>query len=514
MKQKFDNCSFFLGWLGIFVSLYGIEPTLAETKKPETESYSISAQDLLDREISQAQRVRVTDIQLKQTTQGLEIVFQTSGGEKLVPLILPEGNNLVIDILDATLALPTGNEFRETNPTEGITEVSVVQVDESSIRLTISGEKQAPAVEAIPSPEKLVLNVTVEGSAAQTEVDEEIEVIATAPEEDEDYFVPDTSTATRTDAPILDIPQSVQVIPRQILEDQQVIRLDQALRNVSGVTFGGTDLGRNLQFNIRGFDEAPILRNGFRQFGADVVPETANLERIEVLKGPASVLYGEIEPGGLINLVTKKPTSEPFYKIQGQLGNRTFISPSIDISGPLTSDGSLLYRLNALYRTSEDIQDVDRNIERFYLSPIVTWKIGDRTDLTFELEYFHEERPPSFGIPAIGDEIADVPFDLITNEPDDFGEEEFLSLGYDLEHRFNDKWKLRNAFRFTQQNALLEVAFPFAVDEETGTVTRFWAAQPQEGESYSLQTSVEGEFATGAVNHELFIWCRFEFNRG
>lgn len=236
-----------------------------------------------------------------------------------------------------------------------------------------------------------------------------------------------------------------------------------------------------------------------------MIPETANLERIEVLKGPASVLYGESEPGGLINLVTKKPTSTPFYDAQVQFGNRSFISPSIDLSGPLTDDGNLLYRLNALYRSSDDIQDVDRNIERFYIAPVVTWKISDRTDLTFELEYLNEERPPNFGIPAIGNEIADIPFDRITNEPDDFSEEEYISAGYDFEHRFNDNWKLRNAFRFTKQNALLEVAYPFEIDEETGTVTRFWAAQPQEGESYSLQTSAIGEFATGAVDHELLF---------
>lgn len=515
MKQKFDRFGFFLGWLGIFVALYGIEPTLAETTKPETESYSIFARDLLKQEISQAQLVRVTGIALQQTANGLEIVLQTSGEQQLIPLILPEGNNLVIEILDATLALPEGNEFRETNPIEGITEVSAVQLDERSIRLTIIGETGLTA-EAIPSPpEKLVLNVTLGDNTAPAKADEEIEVVATAPGEDEDYFVPDASTGTRTDAPILDIPQSVQVIPRQVLEDQQVTRLDRALRNASGVTFGGTDLGRSLQFNIRGFDGAAILRNGFRQFGADVIPEISNLERIEVLKGPASVLYGEIEPGGLINLVTKKPTSEPFYKIEGQFGNRTFISPSLDISGPLTSDGNLLYRLNALYRTSEDIQDVDRNIERFYISPVLTWKIGDRTDLTFELEYFQEERPPSFGIPAIGNKIADVPFDRISNEPDDFGEEEFLSVGYDFEHRFSDKWKLRNAFRFTQQNALLEVAIPFAVDAETGTVTRFWAAQPQEGTGFSLQTSVQGDFATGKIDHELLFgvdWSLTEDN--
>lgn len=518
MKQRLTNFGFLLGWLSIFIAVFGIQPFRAEATKVETKPHAISEKDLLEKQIAQAEVVRVTGITLQQTPNGLEIVLQTSGERQLVPLILVQDNKLIVDILDATLALPTGDEFRQINPIEGIAEVSVVRLDTSSIRLTVTGETQAPTAEAIPAAENLTFDATVGENAAQTDVDEEIEVIATTPGENNDnYFVPDASTGTRTDAPILDIPQSVQVVPERVLEDQQVTRLDEALRNVSGVTFGGTDLGRNLQFNIRGFDEAPVLRNGFRQFGADVVPETANLERIEVLKGPASVLYGEIEPGGLINLVTKKPTPEPYYKIEARVGSRAFIEPSIDISGPLNADGSLLYRLNALYRNSEDIQDVDRNIERFYLSPVVSWQIGDRTDLTFELEYFYEKRPPDFGIPAIGDEIADVPLNRITNEPDDFGEEEFLSLGYDFEHRFNENWRVRNAFRFTQQNALLEVAFPFAVDEETGTVTRFWAAQPQDGTSVSLQTSVEGEFATGKVDHELLFgvdwsWTNDNFN--
>jgi iron complex outermembrane receptor protein len=111
MKQKFDRFGFFVGWLGIFVALYAIEPTLAETTKPETESYSISARDFLKQQISQAPLVKVTGIALQQTPNGLEIVLQTSGEQQLIPLILPEGNNLVIEILDATLALPEGNEF-------------------------------------------------------------------------------------------------------------------------------------------------------------------------------------------------------------------------------------------------------------------------------------------------------------------------------------------------------------------------------------------------------------------
>ncbi len=506
MKQKFDNFGLLLGYLSIFLCLYGLKPVAAKTKNPETKSYSISAQNLLAQATSPEELIRVTGVELKETTKGLELVFQTPTGQKLVPLIQPVGNNLIIDILDATLALPTGNNFRETNPAAGIAEVRVVQIDDSNIQIVITGEKNAPSAEIVPSRDDLILSVSSQASTAQTEVDEEIEVIATGEgETEEDYVVPNVTSATRSDTSILDTPESVQVIPQKVLEDQQIIRLDEALRNVSGVTFGGTDLGRSLQFSIRGFDEAPIIRNGFRQFGADVIPETANLERIEVLKGPASLLFGEIEPGGLINLVTKKPTSEPFYNIETQFGNRSFISPSIDFSGPLTKDGNVLYRLNALYRSSDGIQDVDENIERFYISPVVTWKVGKNTDLNFELEYANDDRPPSYGVPAIGEEIADIPFDQITNEPDDFGSEEFLSVGYDLEHRFSKNWKLRNAFRFTQQTARLETAFPFEIDEESNTVFRFWAAQPQDGESYSLQTSTEGKFATGKIDHQVLL---------
>ena len=506
MKPKFDNFSLLLGCLSTVICLYRIEPVAAESKNSETKSYSISAQKLLAQEASPGQLIRVTGVELTETTEGLEIIFQTPTGQKLVPLILPEGNNLIIDILDATLALPTGKNFRETNPIEGITEVRVVQVDDSNIQIIIMGENNAPSASVIPSNQNLILNVNPQDNTAQTKPDTSVNVIATGQGNDDNYSVPNSTTATRTDTPILDTPQSIQVIPRKILEDQQVIRLDEALRNVSGVTFGGTDLGRNLDFSIRGFDDATILRNGFRQFDAGgTFPETANLEQIEVLKGPAAVLFGEIQPGGVINLVSKRPLSEPYYDIQAQFGNRSLIRPSIDISGPLTSDGNLLYRLNAVYQSGDEIQDFDTDIERFLIAPVITWKISDRTDLTIELEYADEERPPTFGLPAIDEGIADIPFDQISTEPDDFGEEESLNVGYDFEHRFSDNLKLRNGFRYTKQDASIEITFPFAIDDETGIITRFSGFQPEESESFSLNTNLVGEFATGPIEHQLLF---------
>lgn len=160
---------------------------------------------------------------------------------------------------------------------------------------------------------------------------EEIELVVTVESEEDDYFVPNTSTATRTDTPILEVPQSVQVLPRQVIEEQQATRVEEVLENTAGVTFLGNQDGFGPNFAIHGFDNAPVLRDGFRLFGGEgIEPETANLEQLEVLRGPASVLFGQSEPGGVINLVTKWPLSEPYYNLQFQGGNRDFLNPSID----------------------------------------------------------------------------------------------------------------------------------------------------------------------------------------
>jgi hypothetical protein len=149
---------------------------------------------------SQPALTRVTGVEVNQTTNGLELVLKTAAGsEKLVPLILPEGNDLVIDILDATLAFSIRNGVRESNPAPGIRSVALTKVDNSSIRLTITGEKQAPSAEVMPSNQNLVLSINPQETTARQTPDEEIEIIATGEGEEEGYDVPNASTATRTD---------------------------------------------------------------------------------------------------------------------------------------------------------------------------------------------------------------------------------------------------------------------------------------------------------------------------
>ena len=468
-------------------------------------------QELKSISLAQNNLTGVTGVEINQTESGLELVLETvAGSERLVPLILPEDNDLVIDILDATLAFSIRDGVTELNPAPGITQVAVSQGDNNSIQIRITGTDRTPSAEIVTGRDDLVLSIAPEETTTEQESDEQIDIIATGKGENEDdYFVPDADIGGRIDAPLRDVPQSIQVIPQQVIEDQQATGLEEVLENAAGVTFLGNNDGRIFEAAIRGFRDARIARDGFGGspgFNADsAAPETANLERVEILKGP-STLLGQAEPGGLINLVTKKPLAEPYYNLQFQAGNRNFYSPSIDLSGPLTEDGRLLYRFNALYRTQDSFRDFDDSFDRFFIAPTLSWQIGDRTNLTFNLEYAEDADPVNFGTVAFGEGIADIPPERVTNNPDDSQEFTNLNVGYTLEHSFNENWQLRNRFRYASDDGPSGVlALPFGLDESTGEFTRLFATQPVESEEYSLYTNVKGEFNTGSFKHNLLF---------
>ena len=515
---------------------------------------------------AKADVVQVTDVQLKPTATGLEIILKTASGASPQVFTTSYNQTLLIDVSNAQLKLPEGQEFYSDNPIEGITSVTVTPLYTNSIRVTVMGTQALPNAEVTPSAQGLVLGIAAPSSTAEaiptpetsvpetpvpetpqgkpegetepsapstagaepeapteapmaeeeaepeaaTEAptaEEEIEIVVTGEGEQEGgYQVPTATSATRTDTPLRDIPQSIQAIPQQVLEDQQVVRLDDALRNVSGVVQDNNAAGRSENFIIRGFGAPDVLRDGFRQFGDRGFPETANLERIEVLKGPASVLYGAGEPGGVINLVTKKPLSDPFYSAELQVGSYGFWRPTLDFSGPLNSDKTVLYRLNAAYERSDGFRDYEQDTERFFISPVLSWKIGDRTDLTLELEYLNDERPSDRGLVAFGDGVADIPITRILGEPDDFSKFEEFSTGYQIEHRFNDNWKVRNGFRYARRDLeLFATDSRGSVNETTGLLPRRYGVLDQLNEAYSLQTNVIGEFATGSVEHTLLF---------
>ncbi|ESA35319.1 hypothetical protein N836_12590 [Leptolyngbya sp. Heron Island J] len=448
--------------------------------------------------------IQIIDIRLNVTETGLEILLVTESGTLSLPQTNTVENTLTAEIANAVLALSNQNEFQSAEPAEGIALVRAVNLSGNRVQLSIIGVESPPVADVAAETQALRLTVGLENLATLEE--EPLRLVVTG-EQDSRYVVPRASTATRTDTPLDEIPQSIQIIPEEILDDQQVIRLNDALRNASGVVSNSLDQ-RGQRFIIRGFSSSSILRDGFRQTdggsGNAGFQELANIDRIEVLKGPASILAGSLEPGGAINLVTKKPLSAPFYQLGLRVGNRELIEPSIDISGPLTEDGRLLYRLNALYRNEDYHRDFDVPVERFFIAPVLSWAISDRTDLTVELEYSDETRPADFGgIPVIGDRVADVPFDRITGEPDDDASNEFLRLGYQFEHRFSDRWKVRNSFRYISFDNDFVSNVAFGTNEATGDLFRIWIQNAQPSNSYELQANVVGEFATGSIEHTL-----------
>lgn len=449
--------------------------------------------------------VQITGIQLNSTTQGLELQLETTGELSQAATTSVVGNALIVNIDNATLALPEGDEFQSANPAEGIALITVTALPNNRVRVAVTGSDGPPSAEITAQAQGLLLSVAPGAAGAASNEEDAIQVVVTG-EQAEGYAVDDATTATRTDTPLRDIPQSIQVVPQQVLQDQRVERLSEALQNVSGVqaddSFGST-LDR---VNIRGFQADVFLENGFRRdaFSSIGLADAELIERVEVLKGPASVLYGNLEPGGVVNIITEEPLSEPFYTLEGAVGSFGFISPSLDFTGPLDENGNLLYRLNALYEVEDGFRDYDQNVDRFVIAPSLTWNISDDTEVIFDFFFAEADRPFDRGIPAIGDGVADIPLDRLFQNPDTIASIEEISASYRLEHRFNEDWTLRNAFRYLSVDT-----FDFRLEswtiEDSGRLDQRWRSNDDYQEFYSFQTNVVGEFATGSIEHTLLF---------
>ncbi|MEM8641041.1 MAG: TonB-dependent siderophore receptor [Cyanobacteria bacterium P01_G01_bin.54] len=506
------------------VQLLAMEPVLAQTLGTEVSPSSVSPHESGDRapkswarwqELSQpatslaewqaqlnqgdAAIAPVTDVRLERRNDRLEIVLETAQEDRLqvdATQFRVEGDRLLATIGNAKLVLPDGETFIAENPTADIARVAVNPGENNTITVTVTGNNGPPTTPITLKTGFFAYSLNPDQNTNA------LRILVTG--DQEDYFEPRASSATRTDAPLLETPASIQVVPREVLEDQQVIRIEEALNNVSGVTFAGTFANTSANFNIRGFD-APTLRNGFREFGGftGISPSTTNIERVEVLKGPASILYGEIEPGGLINIVTKQPLAEPTHTITLQAGNRGIFQPQIDFSGPLSEDGRVRYRLNASYFHDDGFTDYDQDYERTFIAPVIAVELDDRTQITFNAEYADDRYPFDVGIAALGTGVVDIPFDRILAEPDDFIESQFLRFGYTLEHEFNDSLTIRNAFEYTDRDLVNEGFLPLAFDEDTGIVTRNPARQELDTQNLSLQTSLIGKFDIGSTQHTL-----------
>jgi iron complex outermembrane receptor protein len=330
-----------------------------------------------------------------------------------------------------------------------------------------------------------------------------------------DYNRSNATTATKTDTPIMETPFSIKTVPQQVMKDQQAVRLEQALENVSGVTStrtSGASNGAQSATMIRGFQTYEFYRDGSRFPGAWVwngPRELANIEQVEVLKGPASILYGRLEPGGLVNLVTKKPSATPYYSLQQQFGSFDFYRTTADATGAISKDKSLLYRVNLDYENAGSFRDFVSN-ERGFLAPTFHWQISDRTEANVHLEYQHNRSTPDNGLFAVGNRPVNLPRERYLGEPGSKFESESFVAGLDWSHAFSDNWSIRHRFDIT--SVLKNEGSPYALPyDETGCtpgscpVGRFGLANKNPANVYYTTLDLLGNFKTWGIKHSFLF---------
>ncbi|MBK8816124.1 MAG: TonB-dependent receptor [Methylococcaceae bacterium] len=322
-----------------------------------------------------------------------------------------------------------------------------------------------------------------------------------------DYNRPNATTATKTDTPIMETPVNIQVVPQQVLKDQQTTRIEQALQNTSGIYKQQAESAES--FNIRGFQTFEYYRDGVRNQSALTQAgdrETANLERIELLKGPAAILFGRLQPGGMVNLVTKKPLEQYYHSLQQQFGSFSQFRTTLDTTGPITDDKELLYRFNLAYEDKGSFREFVDN-DRIFIAPVIKWNISDRTLATFEMEYKHANETTDFGIPAKGNRPVDIPRERNLGEPFAFSESDDVMLGFNWSHAFNDQWKIAHKFNanFTHEDDDVVIGAD-GVPLDSNIFPRFYAGfRDNKTQNYSNNLDLTGHFDTFGLEHTLLL---------
>lgn len=255
--------------------------------------------------------------------------------------------------------------------------------------------------------------------AQSSAVEQQLPEVKVRERKDEDFAVKEAPGITRSEVPLRDIPASVKVIPRAVIDEQQALRLDQAVRNVSGVIFA--DGGEGTNFSSRGFG-ITTLRDGFRrtEFTEGDVnradQDTFNVERIEVLKGPASALFGRSNVGGIINVVTKRPQLTPVGALTLTGGSFDLRRAVVDIGGALPAAQGFAARLNAGYEQSNSFRDFVES-QREMVAPSFTWRVDPTLSVTLFGEFISVTETPDVGLPRQGNRvIPGLPFSRFLGE--------------------------------------------------------------------------------------------------
>jgi len=340
------------------------------------------------------------------------------------------------------------------------------------------------------------------------------------------YSARQSVTATKTDTPLLETPQSVSVVTKDQVQDQGAQSVQDALRYTPGVSLQG--YGANAFFDgvkLRGFD-APRYLDGLRlptdstTFAMPKI-EPYGLERIEVLRGPSSGLYGQSDPGGLINMVSKRPTAIPHYDFETTFGNFNYKQGAFDIGGPIDKNGEFLYRIVGLGRLADTQTDFMQD-NKLFIAPSFTWRPTNDTSFTILSQYQkidnkgYQQYVPG-QISFLPNPNGPVPYSRYLGEPSADGYKlEQKMIGYAFEHRFDNNIQFRQNMRYTEVNNDLQSTRSEGMDptNPTQSVARSYNYVKASAQNVALDNQLQADFRTGILTHKVLVGADYLHQTG
>ncbi|RRD57541.1 TonB-dependent siderophore receptor [Comamonadaceae bacterium OH2545_COT-014] len=340
------------------------------------------------------------------------------------------------------------------------------------------------------------------------------------------YAARRSATATKTDTPLLETPQSISVIGRAELEDRGALSVMDAVRYSPGVSTEvyGPDARGFDWAHVRGFlvvNDGQFL-DGLRTthgYFANQRVDPYGLERVEVLRGPAGTMYGKGDAGGLINRVSKRPQAEAVREVEVQLGNQRRRQLAFDVGGKADAQGKLLYRLVGVgmgtdyperYASGEHVRN-----QRLYLAPSLTWQPHADTSFTLSTELLRD-RNKGFAFPHTprGRSVWNPDEALLMGEPDFSGfDHDQASIGYQLQHRFSPAWSLHQNLRYASVDAEFRRINEDEMQPDGRTLTRWVNLFREKSQQLGMDTHLQGRMHTGGVSHQLLLGLDAEWQR-
>ena len=351
-----------------------------------------------------------------------------------------------------------------------------------------------------------------------------------------------SATGTKTDTPIEKVPQSISVVTAEEMALHQPRSVKEALSYTPGVAVGTRGASNTYDYLvIRGFAADGQSQNNYLDgmkmqgnFYNDAVVDPYMLERAEIMRGPVSVLYGKSSPGGLLNMVSKRPTTEPLKEIQFKMGTDSLFQTGFDFSDAIDDDGVYSYRLTGLARSNNAQQDRAEE-QRYTIAPSFSWRPDDKTNFTF-LSYFQNEPETGYygWLPKEGtvDPLPNgdrLPTDFNEGAKNNTYSRNEKMVGYSFDHEFNDTFTVRQNLRYAQNKTSQNSVYGYGMCSDPlyssnpasspcagvpqsqwgHTLTRQYVIDNEKLENFSVDTQLQSKFATGSVDHTLLTGVDF-----